>query len=109
MGRSGYFYVYGNLGWDQRKPRPTHDLHTGGQLFKFAATHVADGPHYVFNNSWMLRAPVPAWQSISIASCCRQQALSSAHCRIGHSAPADIDPAGAGSDICWPRSAIDIG
>ncbi|MGO8419814.1 hypothetical protein [Rhizobium ruizarguesonis] len=72
MGRSGYFYVYGNQGWNQRKPGPTHDLHTGGQLFKFLATHVADGPHYVFNNSWMLRAPVPAWQSISIASCCRQ-------------------------------------
>ncbi|MGO6904728.1 hypothetical protein ACCS96_31530, partial [Rhizobium ruizarguesonis] len=40
VGRSGYFYVYGNQGWNQRKPGPTHDLHTGGQLFKFAAPSV---------------------------------------------------------------------
>lgn len=58
MARSGHFYVYGNLGWNLRKPGPDGDRHTRGQFFKFPTEHIADGPHYVFNNSWVLRAPI---------------------------------------------------
>jgi len=58
MARSGYFYIYGNLGWNRHKPGPANDQHTTGQLFKFGSEHIADGPHYVFNNSWILRGPV---------------------------------------------------
>lgn len=58
MARSGYFYIYGNLGWNVGKPGPDTDEHTRGQLFKFPTEHYADGPHYVFNNSWVLRAPL---------------------------------------------------
>ncbi|RWX08569.1 right-handed parallel beta-helix repeat-containing protein [Rhizobium leguminosarum] len=58
MARSGYFYIYGNIGWNLRKPGPEEDTHTRGQFFKFPTEHVADGPHYVFNNSWVLRAPL---------------------------------------------------
>ncbi|WP_087005194.1 right-handed parallel beta-helix repeat-containing protein [Rhizobium sullae] len=58
MARSGYFYIYGNVGWNLRKPGPDDDQHTRGQFFKFPTEHIADGPHYVFNNSWVLRAPV---------------------------------------------------
>jgi hypothetical protein len=58
MNRSGYFYIYGNLGWNLLKPGPENDQHAKGQLFKFPTEHKADGPHYAFNNSWMLRAPL---------------------------------------------------
>ncbi|WSH04966.1 right-handed parallel beta-helix repeat-containing protein (plasmid) [Rhizobium ruizarguesonis] len=58
MRSSGYFYIYGNLGWNRHKPGPVHDDHTTGQLFKFPKTHVDAGPHYVFNNSWILRGPI---------------------------------------------------
>ncbi|KQV33676.1 MULTISPECIES: right-handed parallel beta-helix repeat-containing protein [unclassified Rhizobium] len=58
MQRSGYFYLYGNLGWNPHRPGPPLDDHTRGQLFKFPTVHAADGPHYVFNNSWMLRSPL---------------------------------------------------
>lgn len=58
MHSSGYFYIYGNLGWNRHKPGPLHDDHTTGQLFKFPEAHVDAGPHYVFNNSWILRSPI---------------------------------------------------
>ncbi|NEI19780.1 right-handed parallel beta-helix repeat-containing protein [Rhizobium leguminosarum] len=58
MARSGFFYIYGNIGWNSRRPGPPEDKHTIGQLFKFPTEHMADGPHYVFSNSWMLRAPI---------------------------------------------------
>lgn len=58
MQRSGYFYVYGNLGWNVHIPGPEDDKHAKGVLFKFPDTHIADGPHYVFNNTWLLRAPI---------------------------------------------------
>jgi hypothetical protein len=58
MQRSGYFYVYGNLGWNVYIPGPEDDKHAKGALFKFPDTHIADGPHYVFNNTWLLRAPI---------------------------------------------------
>ncbi|MFA1628189.1 right-handed parallel beta-helix repeat-containing protein [Rhizobium mongolense] len=52
MARSGHFYVYGNLGWNANIPGPSGDDHVRGQLFKFPDAHTADGPHYVFNNTW---------------------------------------------------------
>jgi hypothetical protein len=58
MDRSGYFYVYGNVGWNIDIPGPDGDTHAKGQLFKFPDTHSADGPHYVFNNTWLLRWPI---------------------------------------------------
>ncbi|MGO8095991.1 right-handed parallel beta-helix repeat-containing protein [Rhizobium leguminosarum] len=58
MRRSGYFYIYGNLGWNQHRPGPDDDGRNFGQLFKFPKQHEAVGPHYVFNNSWMLRGPI---------------------------------------------------
>lgn len=56
--RSGYFYVYGNVGWNVDVPGPDDDTHAKGQLFKFPDAHSADGPHYVFNNTWLLRWPL---------------------------------------------------
>ena len=56
--RSGYFYIYGNLGWNRHRPGPDDDGRNFGQLFKFPKQHEAVGPHYVFNNSWMLRGPI---------------------------------------------------
>ncbi|WP_245500786.1 right-handed parallel beta-helix repeat-containing protein [Rhizobium sp. BK251] len=58
MKRSGFFYVYGNLGWNLHRPGPDKDDRNFGQLFKFPKKHEAVGPHYVFNNSWMLRGPI---------------------------------------------------
>lgn len=58
MERSGYFYIYGNVGWNIDVPGPDGDSHAKGQLFKFPDAHDADGPHYVFNNTWLLRWPI---------------------------------------------------
>ena len=41
--------------WPDGKPR---DDHTGGSVFKFNTKHVADGPTYVFHNSFHLREPI---------------------------------------------------
>ncbi|WP_245506314.1 right-handed parallel beta-helix repeat-containing protein [Rhizobium leguminosarum] len=65
MHRSGYFYIYGNLGWNQHRPGPDGDDRNFGQLFKFPKQHEAVGPHYVFNNSWMLRGPISKRNRIS--------------------------------------------
>ncbi|KQS76424.1 hypothetical protein ASG58_11415 [Rhizobium sp. Leaf383] len=55
---SGYFYLYGNLGWNRYRPGPEGDTHVNGQLFKFGERHEAVGPHYVFNNTWILDIPI---------------------------------------------------
>ncbi|MBY5770580.1 right-handed parallel beta-helix repeat-containing protein [Rhizobium leguminosarum] len=65
MHRSGYFYIYGNLGWNRHRPGPDGDDRNFGQLFKFPKQHEAVGPHYVFNNSWMLRGPISKRNRIS--------------------------------------------
>jgi hypothetical protein len=61
----GYWYIFANRGWFDRKPGPPGDCHTGGAVIK--TNQVDDGeietalpqhPHYVFNNSWYLRAPL---------------------------------------------------
>ncbi|MCW2308418.1 right-handed parallel beta-helix repeat-containing protein [Rhodobium gokarnense] len=63
--RSGWFYIYGNLAWYTQVPGPDpgadgkpRDDHTGGSVFKFNTKHVADGPTYVFHNSFHLREPI---------------------------------------------------
>ncbi|WP_305984643.1 right-handed parallel beta-helix repeat-containing protein [Roseibium sp. MMSF_3544] len=59
--RSGYFYIYGNLGWSRARPGPDpedpKDLVTG-RLFKFGTEHEAVGPHYVVHNTWFVRNPM---------------------------------------------------
>ncbi len=65
MQTSGHFYVYGNLGWNIHVPGPEGDTHASGALFKLADQHQADGPHYVFNNTWLLRGPIVKKKRIS--------------------------------------------
>lgn len=65
MQRSGYFYVYGNLGWNVSVVGPDGDTHASGALFKLPDDHQADGPHYVFNNTWLLRGPIVKKKRIS--------------------------------------------
>jgi len=63
MDRSGYFYIYANLGWSYHRPGPD-DTDTmkndrrNGRLFKLPTLHTADGPHYVMHNSWLIRSSV---------------------------------------------------
>ncbi|MGO8061465.1 right-handed parallel beta-helix repeat-containing protein [Rhizobium johnstonii] len=65
MQQSGHFYVYGNLGWNFHLPGPLGDTHASGALFKLPDQHKADGPHYIFNNTWLLRAPIVKKKRIS--------------------------------------------
>ncbi len=58
MASSGHFYVYGNLGWGINKPGPDGEDHANGQLFKFPDNREIYGPHYVFNNTWFIKASV---------------------------------------------------
>ena len=57
-GTSGYFYIYGNLGWNLHRPGPPTDERISGRVFKLDTRHKAVGPHYVIHNSWMLRGPI---------------------------------------------------
>jgi len=65
MQTSGHFYVYGNLGWNIHVPGPKDDTHASGALFKLPEQHRADGPHYIFNNTWLLRNPIVKKKRIS--------------------------------------------
>jgi hypothetical protein len=65
METSGHFYVYGNLGWNIHVPGPEGDTHASGAVFKLPEQHLADGPHYIFNNTWMLRGPIVKKKRIS--------------------------------------------
>ncbi len=63
--RGGYWYIFANRGWFDRKPGPTGDCHAGGAVIKTnrvdddeIETALPHHPHYVFNNSWYLRAPL---------------------------------------------------
>lgn len=59
MARSGYFYIYGNLGWNYHRPGVWEiDKESTGRVFKLPETHAADGLHYFFNNTWIVRGPV---------------------------------------------------
>jgi hypothetical protein len=63
MERFGYFYIYGNLAWHTQRPGPglkppgpaDPDFRTGGAVFKLPKRVTADGPCYVFHNSFHLR------------------------------------------------------
>ncbi|MBB4229312.1 right-handed parallel beta-helix repeat-containing protein [Rhizobium mongolense] len=65
MQQSGHFYVYGNLGWNLHIPGPDGDTHASGALFKLADHHQAGGPHYIFNNTWLLRGSIVKKKRIS--------------------------------------------
>ena len=56
--RSGFFYIYGNLGWSRERPGPDPDDPSTGRLFKFGTRHEAIGPHYVVHNTWFVRNPM---------------------------------------------------
>ncbi len=57
MTLSGYFFVFGNVGWFDSLPGPIADNQFGGAVFKLPpATDPAPGHHYVFHNSWYLRS-----------------------------------------------------
>jgi hypothetical protein len=57
MKRSGYFYVFGNIGWFDSLPGPIADNQYGGAVFKLPPTvEPVSGKHYVFHNSWFLRS-----------------------------------------------------
>lgn len=59
--KSGFFYIYGNVGWNALRPGPgkdNGDVRITGRVFKFATQHKAVGPHYVLHNTWYLRGPV---------------------------------------------------
>ncbi|MDA4847478.1 right-handed parallel beta-helix repeat-containing protein [Hoeflea poritis] len=63
MKRSGWFYIYGNVGWHTQSPGPGKkppegidpDARRGGAIFKLTSRHAADGPTYFFHNSFHLR------------------------------------------------------
>jgi hypothetical protein len=65
MQTSGHFYVYGNLGWNIHVPGPEHDTHASEALFKLPEKHRADGPHYIFNNTWVLFGSIVKKKRIS--------------------------------------------
>jgi hypothetical protein len=61
--RGGYWYVFANRGWFDRKPGPPGDCNNGGAVIK--TNKVKEGeddkvlpshPFSVFNNSWYLRS-----------------------------------------------------
>ncbi|MES0883092.1 right-handed parallel beta-helix repeat-containing protein [Roseibium sp. SCP14] len=56
--RSGFFYIYGNLGWSRERPGPEDGEANTGRLFKLGTRHEAVGPHYVVHNSWYVRNPI---------------------------------------------------
>lgn len=57
MQLSGYFFVFGNIGWFDSLPGPIADSQFGGAVLKLPpSTQPAPGKHYVFHNSWFLRS-----------------------------------------------------
>jgi hypothetical protein len=58
MSRSGYVYIFGNIGWFDDMPGTIPDDQYGGSVLKLlgGADTEADGPHYIFHNSWYLRS-----------------------------------------------------
>jgi hypothetical protein len=61
---AGYVILRNNIIVYSRS-RPQDDTHSSGQLFKFPDRHVADAPHYVFNNTWELRWPIAKKKTFS--------------------------------------------
>lgn len=63
--RGGFWYLFSNRGWFDRKPGPPGDCHAGGAVIKTnkvddedIETALPQHPYYVFHNSWYLRAPL---------------------------------------------------
>jgi len=56
--RSGYYYIYGNLIWNRHRPGPDKDDRNRGRAYKLSSVHEALGPHYVLNNTYVLRGPL---------------------------------------------------
>jgi hypothetical protein len=59
----GFWYIFANRGWFDRKPGPPGDCNAGGALLKTSTVKIGDeerkltkDPVYVFNNSWYLRS-----------------------------------------------------
>jgi hypothetical protein len=59
----GYWYLFSNRGWFDRKPGPPGDCNSGGGVLKTSkverdeeARYLASFPTYMFNNSWYLRS-----------------------------------------------------
>lgn len=56
---AAHIYVFGNTGWFDDMPGPIADDTFGGAVLKLdkkKRVTAKPGPHYVFNNSWYLRA-----------------------------------------------------
>lgn len=56
--RSGYYYIYGNLIWNRHRPGPLEDTRDRGRVYKLSGGHEALGPHYILNNTYVLRGPL---------------------------------------------------
>ncbi|MCK7614677.1 right-handed parallel beta-helix repeat-containing protein [Roseibium sediminicola] len=56
--RSGFYYIYGNLIWNRHRPGPENDQRNRGRVYKLGGVHEALGPHYILNNTYVLRGPL---------------------------------------------------
>ena len=58
--QGGYWYIFANTGWFDRKPGPPTDDNNGGSVFKTTNVEkwLNNDPVYVFHNSWYLRSSV---------------------------------------------------
>jgi len=55
--KGGYWYVFANVGWFDRRPGPPGDLNNGGAVFKENRGPLfPTEPVYVFHNTWYLRS-----------------------------------------------------
>jgi hypothetical protein len=52
----GYWYIFANVGWFDRRPGPAGDDHVGGAVFKENSGSLPTKPVYVFHNTWYLRS-----------------------------------------------------
>jgi hypothetical protein len=52
----GYWYLFANVGWFDRRPGPPGDPNVGGAVFKKSGKALPDEPVYVFHNTWYLRS-----------------------------------------------------
>jgi hypothetical protein len=52
----GYWYVFANVGWFDRRPGPPGDTNNGGAVFKENKGPFPTKPVYAFHNTWYLRS-----------------------------------------------------
>lgn len=62
----GFFYVYGNVGWQRNLPGPRDSKGntSAGSLLKLGNETVGVGPFYFFHNSWILEGRLASKNSI---------------------------------------------